>query len=159
MTKQKGGHIVNISSLAGKFGSPLRTLYCGAKHAVMGWFDALRIEEASFNTGISVTNICPGSVKTDVAKNAVTADGSLRGYSDPNIDNGLSVEFTCDRILAAVHCGLHEAWIAKPNELQAVYTAQYFPDTLKHKLKGWGLDIMRGTMGPEYVNERLGSRL
>merc|ERR1712129_456975 len=103
--------------------------------------------------------VCPGSVKTDVAKNAVTADGSLRGYSDPNIDSGLSVEFCCDRILAAVHCGLDEIWIAKSNELQGAYAAQYFPDKVKQTMKSSGLDMIRHTMGPDYVNERLGSRL
>merc|ERR1711907_724697 len=92
-----------------------------------GWFDALRAEEAAFGSGIRVTNICPGSIKTDVAINAVTADGRRRGYSDPNIENGLDVAFTCDRILAAAYCSIDEAWIAKAGELTAAYLAQYFP--------------------------------
>eukprot|EP00747_Dinoflagellata_sp_TGD_P208768 gnl/TRDRNA2_/TRDRNA2_82209_c0_seq1.p1 gnl/TRDRNA2_/TRDRNA2_82209_c0~~gnl/TRDRNA2_/TRDRNA2_82209_c0_seq1.p1 ORF type:complete len:338 (+),score=76.22 gnl/TRDRNA2_/TRDRNA2_82209_c0_seq1:93-1106(+) len=157
MMQRKSGHIVNISSLAGKFGTPMRTLYCGSKHATMGWFDALRVEEASFKSGILVTNVCPGSVKTDVAKNAVTADGSLRGYSDPNIESGLSVEFTCDRILAGVHCGLDEIWLAVPAELSACYLGQYFPETLKGKLKDMGPGMMTRVMGEEFVKERMNS--
>merc|ERR1712066_703855 len=79
MKDRKGGCIVNISSVAGKFGAPLRTLYCGAKHAVNGWFEALIAEEKGvFKSGITVTNVCPGSVRTEVAVNAVTADGSKR---------------------------------------------------------------------------------
>lgn len=38
------GKILAIASIAGKFGSPLRTAYCAAKHGVFGYFDALRSE-------------------------------------------------------------------------------------------------------------------
>merc|ERR1740123_827054 len=129
MKKQKRGHIINISSLAGKYGVPLRTLYCGAKHALIGWFDALRAEEEGFwQSGIVITNVCPGSVRTDVARNAVNAEGGRRGDSDPNIEAGLEVSFAVDRILASAHCGLMEVWIAKWNpELRATYVNQYAP--------------------------------
>eukprot|EP00930_Biecheleria_cincta_P008283 TRINITY_DN109699_c0_g1_i1.p1 TRINITY_DN109699_c0_g1~~TRINITY_DN109699_c0_g1_i1.p1 ORF type:complete len:338 (-),score=64.99 TRINITY_DN109699_c0_g1_i1:107-1015(-) len=155
MIRRKQGLIINMSSLAGKFGSPLRTLYCGAKHAMMGWFDALRAEEAAFQSGVRVCNICPGSIKTDVAVNAVTADGSKRGYSDPNIDNGLDVKFTCDRILAAAYTGLDEAWIAKPQELQSAYLAQYHPDIHKAMMKQFSAQIIGGTMGEDFMKSRL----
>jgi len=151
MLENKQGHIINISSLAGKFGSPLRTLYCGAKHAVIGWFDALRAEEAALQSGIVVTNICPGSVKTDVAINAVNASGDKRGYSDPNIDNGLDVSFACDRILAAAHNGLDEAWIAHGKELLITYISQYLPDLAKKMIKGSGREIIKTTMGEEFM--------
>ncbi|KNC72021.1 hypothetical protein SARC_15430, partial [Sphaeroforma arctica JP610] len=59
----RGGHIVNISSVAGKAGVVLRTAYCGAKFALIGWFDALRVEEHVFGSGVRVTNVCPGSVQ------------------------------------------------------------------------------------------------
>ena len=39
-----GGHFVTVTSLMGKFGSPLRSGYCGAKHALHGFFDVLRME-------------------------------------------------------------------------------------------------------------------
>jgi len=156
MLERKGGHIINISSLAGKMGVPLRTLYCGAKHALMGWFDALRAEEVGFfGSGIVVTNICPGSVKTDVAVNAVTADGSRRGYTDPNIEAGLDVAFVCDRILAAAHSGLEEAWIAPGRELQGAYLSQYLPATFKRMVRGKAKAIVEGTMGRDFVAARL----
>jgi len=44
MLEQGSGHIVVTSSVAGKLGAPYRTGYCAAKHAVMGFFDALRTE-------------------------------------------------------------------------------------------------------------------
>lgn len=147
--------IINISSLAGKLGSALRTMYCGAKAAVINWFDALRVEEAGFwGHNVSICNVCPGSVQTDVSNNAVTADGSKLGVTDPNIANGLEVDFVADRILAAAHCKLDEIWIAKWSELRAAYMAQYMPDTLKKKLREMALPIVWHTMGADYVKQR-----
>jgi len=160
MYQRKTGTIINISSLAGKFGSPLRTLYCGAKHALIGWFDVLRLEEAGFfKSGITVTNACPGSVKTDVARNAVTAGGTRLGVSDPGIDSGLEPSFVCDRILASAYCGLDEVWIAKPAELQAVYMNQYLPATFKSTIKQRADAIIRSTMGNEFADASLRSRM
>ena len=50
MMQRKSGQIVNIVSLAGKLGTPLRTAYCAAKFALMGHMDALRLEQC--NNGI-----------------------------------------------------------------------------------------------------------
>ena len=56
----------------------------------MGFFDALRAEEYARGSGIRVTNACPGSVRTNVARNAVLGKkGVLRGDSDANIDAGV----------------------------------------------------------------------
>lgn len=162
MHERKQGHIINISSLSGKFGVPLRTLYCGAKHAMMGWFDALRVEEAALKTGVSVTNICPGSCKTNVATNAVTDNGMRRGFSDPIIDNGLSVDFVCDRILAAAHCKLKECWLAKEGELKLCYKSQYAPELLKSQLTQWFHPTVTAVMGEQYLKsamERLGQKV
>lgn len=156
MRERGRGWIINISSMSGKMGVPLRTMYCAAKHALIGWFDAFRAEEAGFwQSGIVTTNVCPGSVKTDVAKNAVTADGSKMGHSDPNVDAGLDVEFACERILAAAHCGLDEVWIAKSQELRYVYLSQYLPSSLKSSMRGNARGMVRGTMGEEFVKSRL----
>ena len=72
---------------------PLR--YCGAKYALLGWFDALRLEEHAMGSGLRVTNVCPGSVRTNVARNALMATADeRRGRSDPNIESGLPVDPT-----------------------------------------------------------------
>ena len=79
--KNKGsGHIVVVSSIAGKFGFYLRSSYSAAKHALHGYFDSLRLEEE--NNGINVTIVCPGKIQTNVSINAVTADGSEHGVMD-----------------------------------------------------------------------------
>lgn len=107
MLKRKAGHIVNLSSIAGKLGAPLRTAYCAAKFAIMGYFDALRLEHTLDN--VFVTNICPGSVQTNVDKNALVKDGKMTfGAKDPNIANGMPVERCSKLILTATSNKLDE---------------------------------------------------
>jgi len=72
MRRQKG-HFVVMSSVAGKFGVPYRSGYSAAKMALHGFFDSLRAEVSQ--SGIYVSIICPGFVKTDISKNAITGDG------------------------------------------------------------------------------------
>ena len=74
MQNRGSGHIAVTSSVAGKIGAPYRTGYCAAKHAVMGFFDALRAEVA--RQGIRVTTITPGFVQTDISVNALRGDGT-----------------------------------------------------------------------------------
>ncbi len=67
MRKQKSGHIINISSIAGLTGIAEGTAYCGTKHAVKGISDSLFKEVRKYN--IKVTTLYPGSVNTDFFKN------------------------------------------------------------------------------------------
>ena len=71
--KQTRGRIVAVSSLAGKNGIPTRTGYAASKHAMVGFFDSLRIELAK--TGVSVTLIYPGFVRSEIRERAFGADG------------------------------------------------------------------------------------
>ena len=59
-----GGRIVNISSVAGKFGTATLTHYCASKFAVIGFSNALAKEVA--REGITVNCICPGIVGTQM---------------------------------------------------------------------------------------------
>lgn len=74
MVEQKSGHIVVMSSVMGKIGTRYRSAYAASKHALHGWFDCLRQEV--YDDNIDVTLVCPGYIKTNVSKNALTADGS-----------------------------------------------------------------------------------
>jgi short-subunit dehydrogenase len=77
MIERQQGHIAVVSSLVGKFGTPLRSSYAASKHALHGWFDSLRAEV--HDDGIGVTLACPGFVKTNVASNALYPDGTPLG--------------------------------------------------------------------------------
>ncbi len=116
LLKQATGQIVMISSVAGKAGVPLRTAYCAAKHGLIGYSDALRSEVAG--QGVKVLVVAPGSVRTNVSRNALSADGSVRGESDKAIDNGIDPTEVARMIWNAVDAGTRELIIAQGMEAQ-----------------------------------------
>ncbi len=63
MVKNQKGHIINISSIAGKETYPLGNVYCASKHAVQSITKGLRIDLVKY--GIKVSSVCPGAVKTE----------------------------------------------------------------------------------------------
>jgi len=63
MVKRRSGHIINLSSIAGKEAYPNGSVYCGTKHAVAAITRAMRIE--LMPSGIKVTSIAPGAVETE----------------------------------------------------------------------------------------------
>lgn len=128
--KQNSGHFVTVTSLMGKFSSPYRSGYCGAKHALHGFFDALRMEHEKDN--IQVTLICPGFVQTNVAKNALTGDGSALQAEDTATKNGMPVDLCAQNIITAIKKGKFEAYIGG-KEKYAIYLKRFFPKLL-HKV-------------------------
>ena len=72
IVERKSGRLAFISSVAGKVGVPMRTAYSAAKFGLLGYADALRAEVSVH--GIQVHGIAPGSIRTDVSRNALTAD-------------------------------------------------------------------------------------
>jgi len=68
MIRQKGGHIINMASVAGLVGTPTYTIYASCKYAVRGFSEALRREVAPW--GIKVSVIYPGGVATEFGSHA-----------------------------------------------------------------------------------------
>ena len=77
MVKNKHGHIVNISSIAGRIVFPAGSIYCATKHAVTAFSEGLR-QEFSQRYNIKVTCIEPGVVDTEL-NNTIT-DTSLQSF-------------------------------------------------------------------------------
>lgn len=111
------GQVINISSVAGLIGAPIRTAYSAAKAGIAAYGDALR-SEAEQAHGIRVLNVFPGSVKTDVARNALNADGSRRGESDSAIENGMPPAECARQILEAMAAGQRELVVAQGMEAE-----------------------------------------
>jgi len=141
MVAAGGGHIVAISSIAGRIGAPLRTAYSAAKHGLIGYMDALRSElDATHN--IKVTNILPGSVATDISRNALTKDGSRRGVSDENIDNGDDPMDCAAAILDAVQRDMPELIYAGEFERNFAELRHSNPEQLFEMIGGLGAQIV-----------------
>ena len=122
------GQLVMISSVAGKAGVPLRTAYCAAKHGLVGYSDALRTEIAG--QGVKVLVVAPGSVRTNVSRNALNADGSTRGVSDAAIDNGIDPAEVARRIWEGVANGTREMVVAEGIEAQIPVLRSTNPEQL-----------------------------
>jgi short-subunit dehydrogenase len=112
--QRSSGHFVVISSVMGKIGTPMRSAYAAAKHALHGFFDCLRAEV--FNKGILVTIITPGYIRTNVSINAVKGDGDSVNELGKDIANGLPADKTAKQIMRAVQNEKFEAYVGKMGE-------------------------------------------
>ncbi len=68
MMKEENAHIVNVSSVFGLIAPEEQSAYCASKFAVRGFTESLRHELAE--TGVSVTCVHPGGVKTNIVRNS-----------------------------------------------------------------------------------------
>lgn len=116
MLRRKSGHVINMSSDAGRRGFAGLAVYSGTKFFVEGFSQALRHEVAG--TGIRVTTIQPGDVKTELLghstdQEAVTdCDGSTSvRILDPS-DIAKAVLFAATQ---ASHVGINEI-LVEPRE-------------------------------------------
>ncbi len=69
MIERGGGQLVVTTSIAGRFGFPLRCAYSSAKHALYGFFETGQAE--TYDQNIRVTIVCPGRVQTNISKYAL----------------------------------------------------------------------------------------
>lgn len=128
LIEQGNGHLAVTASVAGKVGVPLRTGYCAAKHAVMGFFDALRSEVA--HQHIKVSTITPGFIRTNLSNNALSGDGKPFGKTDPDIANGMSAEECAKVIVKGLERGKPEIAVGKGIEMSALWVKRLSPSLL-----------------------------
>jgi short-subunit dehydrogenase len=88
--KQSRGRLVAVASLAGLTGVPERTGYAATKHAMVGFFDSLRIELE--DSGVTVTVIAPDFVQSEIHKRALGADGRPLGETPMKVDRIMTAE-------------------------------------------------------------------
>lgn len=124
MLERKEGHLVVVSSVVGKFGTPMRSGYAASKHALQGFFDSLRAEVGRL--GIDITLICPGFIHTNISIHALTADGTPQGTMDKTTLRGIAPERCARQILRAVARKKEEAYVGGV-EKYMVYIKRFFP--------------------------------
>jgi dehydrogenase/reductase SDR family member 7B len=134
MTKAKAGHFVVVSSVMGKLGTPQRSAYAASKHALHGFFDCLRAEVT--DDGLAVTLVCPGYIRTEISKNALTGDGSPTNKQGDDIASGYPADRTAQQILAAVHSRKSEVYVGAPGkERLALLLKRFTPGILESMLR------------------------
>lgn len=93
MIERNRGHIVCVSSMAGKTGSPQQTDYCASKFAAYGFMEALTYEIAQMKKNIATTTICPSYINT----------GMFTGvYCPPMVLPMLNQLWVADRMVQAI---------------------------------------------------------
>src|SRR5215212_6776214 len=116
-----GGHVANLSSMAGFHASPALSAYTTTKFAVLGFSEALRAELQP--RGIGVTAICPGVINTPITRNARARGKSddpelrerlvnlyaRRNYGPDRVARNILKAVQRDRVVAPVAA---EAWLA-----------------------------------------------
>lgn len=121
---RKKGHYVNVSSVTGKFGTPFRSGYAASKHALHGFFDALRAEH--FTDNIKVTMVCPGFIHTPITFAALTGDGTPLNKMDEGQFKGKPASWCAQQIASAIEREKEEVYIGG-KEVLAVYLKRFFP--------------------------------
>lgn len=95
------GHIVNVSSLAGRIAIPYQSTYCATKFAVRGLSAALRMELAA--DGVGVTAVMPGAVATSLLERAQSYDrAASQKMAQLMIEHGVRPEHLADRVVRAI---------------------------------------------------------
>ncbi len=130
--KQQSGHIVVISSIAGKFGFFLRSAYSASKHALHGFYESLALEEEKNN--IYVTVACPGKINTPISTNALNESGEKHGVMDHNQATGMPAEECAAQLLRAVSRRKREILIGN-KEIKAVTLKRFLPNVFWKVIK------------------------
>jgi len=130
--EMRSGHIALTSSLAGKTGFFLRSGYAASKHALHGFYDSLRLEEAG--NGLKVTLVCPNKVRTDISLRALNENGKASNTRDERLKDGILPEICALKMIRAVEKGKRELLLGADVQM-AVWLKALFP--------GWFYRILR----------------
>ena len=103
MIPRDRGHIVNISSQAGKFGTPGGATYSATKHAVVGLTEAVRGELRLMDAHIDLSYVMPFVVNTELGSGL----GEARGLSN------LEPAEVADAIIEALQYAIVDVWVPK----------------------------------------------
>ncbi len=132
MLARRSGDIIVISSLIGHFSTPLRSAYAASKHALHGFFDALRAEV--YADGVRVVMVCPGYIRTDISLHALTGDGSPHATMDASQAAGLAPEKCAAQILAGLDRGKEEI-VVGGQETRYLLLHRFFPGLFRRAIR------------------------
>jgi NADP-dependent 3-hydroxy acid dehydrogenase YdfG len=106
MIPRDRGHVVNVASQAGKFGTPGGATYSATKHAVVGLTEAVRGELRLMDAHIDLSYVMPYVVNTELGSGL----GEARGLSN------LEPSDVAEAIVEALQLGTVEVWVPKSSK-------------------------------------------
>ncbi|MEX0844625.1 MAG: SDR family oxidoreductase [Balneolaceae bacterium] len=133
MVQRKSGHIIVTSSVAGKIGTKYRSGYAASKHAVQGFFNSLRQEMYEHN--IAVTLLCPGFIKTNISKNALTGDGSKFDQMGDAHAKAMTADEMVTKVMPKIKAQKEEIYVTGFKEGLALWVQRFSPTLLNKILK------------------------
>lgn len=123
MVERKSGHIINISSIAGKNTYANGSVYCASKHAVNAITEGMRIDLLKHN--IKVTSVAPGAVETEFSMVRFKGDKDAankvyQGFTPLNAkDIADTIEFVITR---PAHVNINDILIMPTQQANSYYT-------------------------------------
>ena len=132
MLARRSGDIVVVSSLVGHFSTPLRSAYAASKHALHGFFDALRAEV--YADGLNVMLVCPGFIRTEISLHALTADGSPQASMDAGQAAGLAPDQCAAQILDGLD-GHKDEIVIGGRETRYLLLHRFFPALFRRAMR------------------------
>jgi dehydrogenase/reductase SDR family protein 7B len=115
------------TSVMGKIGTPYRTGYAAAKHALHGFFDSLRAELWKDSRNIFVTLVCPGWINTNLSMVALLGDGSPQNKKDDTHQQGMHPNVFAKKLIRAIEKKKREVYIGGTKEVLAIYLKRFLP--------------------------------
>ena len=128
MIPRNRGHIINISSQAGKYGAPGGATYSATKHAVVGLTEAVRGELRLMNADVDLSYVMPFAVKTELGAGL----GDARGMKH------LEPREVAERIVEALQYRIVEVWVPKSasrNQMLAAVLPRSLSEGFAHAIK------------------------
>jgi len=105
MQARNRGHLINISSQAGKVGLPGGATYCATKHAVVGLSEAVAAELR--DTDVDISYVMPAIVNTELGSGLVDTRGVRK----------LEPQEVADAIVDALKYGIVDVWVPKSTKV------------------------------------------
>lgn len=131
MVEKGAGAVVNVASASGIVGFSKLTAYSTSKFALVGFSEALRAELRA--TGVKVSTICPGLVRTPIAKNSDLPAEESREIEDLLERRGIAPETVAQVIVRAVIKGTPLVHVGSDAKLLSV-ASRLFPTMASHWL-------------------------
>ena len=142
LRKQKESSVVNLSSIMGVLGTPYQSVYSTSKFAIRGFSEALAAEELCNKTGVIVTCVHPGGIKTNIVRNIEGQNLSEEQLKKLDAHFPTTADQTADKIIYAIQ--KKKTRIVIGPDAKFIYFLSRFSHRLSMKyLVNWAKKLMK----------------